>query len=52
MTLASQTITTLAAESGERHLPMPPVAFGILALVGFIVLLGITFAFRSSGTKH
>jgi hypothetical protein len=44
----------LAAETTEkpRHLPMPPVAFGILALVAFIVLLCITYAFRSSGTKH
>jgi hypothetical protein len=40
------------AEKPLRHLPMPPVAFGILALAAFIVLLGITYAFRSSGTKH
>jgi hypothetical protein len=36
----------------ERHLPIPPEAFGILALVAFLVLLAITWAFRSSGTKH
>jgi hypothetical protein len=44
--------TADAAEKPPRHLPMPPEAFGILALVSFIVLLIITYAFRSSGTKH
>ncbi len=39
-------------EPAPRHLPMPPAAFGILALVVFIVLLVITYAFRSSGSKH
>ncbi len=50
-----QTLAFLAAEGSEpakRHLPMPAIGFGILALVVFIVLLGITYAFRSSGTKH
>ena len=41
-----------AVEEPKRHLPMPPEAFGILALVAFVVLLAITYAFRSSGTKH
>jgi hypothetical protein len=48
----SQSLSQLAAESGERHLPMSPVAFGLLMFAGFIALLVITFAFRSSGTKH
>jgi hypothetical protein len=41
-----------AAEPAKRHLPIPPWAFALLALAGFIVLLLITFAFRSTGTKH
>jgi hypothetical protein len=47
-----QSVTSLVSEEAERHLPMPPVAFGILAFVAFLVLLGVTFAFRSFGTKH
>ena len=47
-----QSVTSFVSEEAERHLPMPPVAFGLLAFAGFIVLLGVTFAFRSSGTKH
>ncbi len=41
-----------AAEPAKRHLPIPPWAFALLALAGFVVLLLITFAFRSTGTKH
>jgi hypothetical protein len=41
-----------AAEPAKRHLPIPPWAFALLALAAFVVLLVITFAFRSSGTKH
>jgi hypothetical protein len=45
-------LVTEAAEPAKRHLPLPPWAFALLALAGFLVLLVITFAFRSSGTKH
>ncbi len=41
-----------AAEEPKRHLPIPPVGFAIIALCVFLVLLAVTFAFRSSGTKH
>jgi hypothetical protein len=41
-----------AAEPAKRHLPIPPWGFALLALLGFVVLLLITFAFRSTGTKH
>lgn len=40
-----------AAETANR-LPMSPVAFGLLAFGGLMVLLLITFAFRSVGTRH
>jgi hypothetical protein len=46
--IATSALLAAHAEEAKRHLPMAPVGFGILA----IVLLGITFAFRSSGTKH
>jgi hypothetical protein len=50
--IATSALLAAHAEEAKRHLPMPPVGFGILALLVFIALLGITFAFRSSGTKH
>jgi hypothetical protein len=51
------TVTTLAtvAAAGEEHLrelPIPPVAFGLLGLAAFGLLLLVTFAFRSVGTRH
>lgn len=36
----------------ERTLPMPPWLFGLLALVAFGVLLGITWSFKSIGQRH
>ena len=47
-------VMRIAAETAEqtRDLPMPPWAYGVLALVSFAVLLGITFAFRSVGVHH
>lgn len=43
------------AAEGEHvvnELPMPPIAFGVTALVIFAVLLLVTFSFRSVGTRH
>ena len=53
-TLALHVVAAAQAETAEpqRHLPMPPEAYGVLALVVFLILLAITWAFRSSGTKH
>jgi hypothetical protein len=52
--LVLHAVAVAQAESAEpkRHLPIPPAGFAILALVAFLVLLAITWAFRSSGTKH
>jgi hypothetical protein len=44
-------LVTAAAEP-KRHLPIPPWGFAVLALGAFLVLLVVTFAFRSSGAKH
>jgi hypothetical protein len=40
-----------ATEEHTRELPMPPLAFGALAMVGFLVLLGILWAFRGTANK-
>lgn len=43
-----------AEEAGEivNQLPMPPEMFGLAAFGGLVVLLAVTFAFRSVGTRH
>jgi hypothetical protein len=43
---------SLAAEEAKRHLPIPAWGFGLIALGAFGLLLAVTWAFRSSGTKH
>lgn len=40
----------IAAEEAHRELPIPPWLVGVIALVAFAVLLGITWSFR--GTHH
>ena len=39
-------------EEAESFLPIPAQAVGILAMSTFVLLLLITFAFRSVGTRH
>ena len=47
-----------AAEEQTRELPMSPYAFGALAFLGFLVLLGVLWSFRgtaqklAAGTRH
>jgi hypothetical protein len=35
----------------EQELPMAPLAFGVLAMVAFLVLLGVLWAFRGTANK-
>ncbi|MBD8080683.1 hypothetical protein [Cellulosimicrobium arenosum] len=44
-----------AAEEGSEivnELPIPPLAFGLLAFGALVSLLLVTYAFRSIGTRH
>ncbi|MFO7243961.1 MAG: hypothetical protein DIU73_003670 [Actinomycetes bacterium] len=41
-----------AAEEAHRELPIPPLAYGLLAFAGLIGLLFVAYAFRSIGTRH
>jgi hypothetical protein len=41
-----------AAEEVHRELPMPAYWYGIIALIVFAALFGLTWAFRSVATKH
>ena len=40
------------AQETHRELPMPPIAYGLIALGVAFVLLMITVAFRSVGKRH
>jgi hypothetical protein len=43
----------LAEGAGAAYsLPMPPAAFGLLAIGAFALLLAITFAFRNVSNRH
>ncbi|HVN13145.1 MAG TPA: hypothetical protein VMT69_13705 [Kineosporiaceae bacterium] len=44
----------VAAEGATKAstLPIPPIAFAILAMAAFGLLLFITFAFRSVARRH
>jgi hypothetical protein len=50
--LAAFVVPVLAGEE-ERHrqLPMPAPLYGILFLLGFLLLLGLTWAFRGTAYK-
>jgi hypothetical protein len=41
----------VAAEEVHRELPMPAVAYGLIALASFAVLLGILWSFRGTAQK-
>jgi hypothetical protein len=49
--LASAFVAAATAEE-TRELPIPPWAFGLIAVGVFAALLAVTFAFRNTGTKH
>jgi len=40
-----------ATEEQTRELPMSPYAFGGLAMLGFLALLGVLWAFRGTAQK-
>jgi len=39
------------AEEVRRELPMPPAAYGVLAFLAFLILLGVTWSFRNTAGK-
>jgi hypothetical protein len=49
----SQRVNALvaAAEEATRELPMPVIAYFVIAFVTFLVLLGITWSFRNTAAK-
>ncbi|GAB3446766.1 hypothetical protein GCM10027517_29540 [Phycicoccus ginsengisoli] len=49
----SSSLSNLLAATQEqtRELPMPPLAFGAIAFIGFLVLLGVLWSFRGTAQK-
>lgn len=48
----SHLLALIAAEEETlRELPMPPVAYGLLALAGFGLLLAVLWSFRGTAQK-
>lgn len=45
-------MSVLSEGQAVNQLPIPAEAFGLLAIVAFAVLLGVTFAFKSVHTRH
>ena len=41
-----------AEEAAHTELPMPPWMYGVLALLGFAFLLGVTWSFRGTSQKY
>ena len=52
MTLALLAKTVEETEHVTHSLPIPPLAFGLIAFGTFVALLLVTFAFKSVGTRH
>lgn len=51
-TMSSSLANLLAAtEEHTRELPMPPIAFGAVAFLAFLALLGVLWAFRGTANK-
>ena len=51
MSLLSSPTTLAAAETGGRHLPMAPLAFGIIAISLFLLALAFLWSFRNTAAK-
>ena len=54
LSLPSVSLTSVVAAAQEhtRELPMSPYAFGAIAFVSFLALLGVLWAFRGTAQKH
>jgi hypothetical protein len=41
----------VGAEEQHRSLPMPPIAYGVIAFVAFLIGLGVLWTFRNTAAK-
>jgi hypothetical protein len=49
--MSSSLSNLYAAAEAPRELPMPPIAYGALAFIGFLLLLGVLWTFRGTAAK-
>lgn len=49
---AAALLTTEETSHVVTELPMPPLAYGLVAFGALMVLLAVTLAFRSVWTRH
>lgn len=47
-----ETSVLILAAAGEIELPIPPWAYGVIAGVGFIALMLVTFSYRNVANRH
>ncbi len=45
-------LSRAAEEAAHQELPIPPLAYGLIAFGALMALLLVTYAFRSVGTRH
>jgi hypothetical protein len=50
--MSTSVLQALAAESTHNALPMPPYAYGLMAMTFFLVLLGVLWSFRNTNNKY
>ena len=50
--MTSLAARVLSEEAAQHDLPLPPWAFGVLALASFALLLAVLWAFRGTAQKH
>jgi uncharacterized membrane protein len=48
----SDLVTVLAAVDEHVQLPFPPIVFGLIAAVAFVVLGVITWSYRDVANRH
>lgn len=48
---ATSLLPVLVAAEETRQLPMPPIAFGLIAFVAFLLGLGVLWSFRNTAAK-
>jgi len=48
----SHLLTVLAAEETHVDLPMPTWAFGLIAIVTFLILLGVAWSYKDVANRH
>ncbi|HET9020509.1 MAG TPA: hypothetical protein VFN34_01385 [Ornithinibacter sp.] len=48
----SMTVAVAQAEEAVRELPVPPWLVGVMALLTFAFLLGVTWSFRGTAQKY